>query len=397
MTLYAQHGYQRGTKIEAGLAEGWLNGVILSPRDETRESLSAYVSQLRKRRGRQPEIMIDPQFYASSIPNPRLGHLDEYPYFRPGLTRTKLASAAEVKRVAADTLGFQSSLPLDYLISPSVFVNDLNDQDSQVALSLAAESIAFHASMDSPPPLLVSIVIDEESLQDRSRLSDFLDIVSLYEVEGFYVVVRRRDPGYQAAFDSRSLAGLLHLVYSLAETNDFAVVCGFTDLVGLMVDAAGAKATATGWFNSLRQFSLSRFQQSTGGRPARSRYTSSKLLNSILITPELDTVYERGRLDDVLSNTKYDGVFRQTNPANASWPAENSYLHHWGVVSSLGTSILSKKSTLEKVAELERLINAALGTYAILASSGIVFEVATGPRELRTWQEALAVFRAEVE
>lgn len=397
MTLYAQHGYQKGAKIDTGLDQGWLDGVILSPRDESPQSMSAYINQLREREGRTPKLMLDPQFYASSIPNPRLGHLAEYRYFRLGLTRTRLASATEVKRVARDTLSYQSELPLDYMISPSVFVNDFSDQDSQVALSLAAESIEFHSSMDSPPPLLVSIIIDEDSLLDRGRLNDFLDAVSLYEAEGFYVVVRRRDSGYQAAFDSQSLAGLLHLVYSLGQVNEFRVVCGFTDLAGLVVNATGADSTATGWFNSLRQFSLSRFQRTTGGRPARSRYTSSKLLNSILITPELDTIYDRGRIDDVLSDMTYDGDFRQTNPANVNWPAETSCLHHWEVLSRLGNSILLKGSILERIAELDRLINAALGTYAILDSSGIPFGTATGPRELRTWQDAMAVFRAEVQ
>ena len=85
----------------------------------------------------------------------------------------------------------------------------------------------------------------------------------------------------------------------------------------------GAKTISCGWFSSLRQFSIAKFENKPegegGGRQARARYTSIPLLNSILVIPELQTIHDSGLVNKVLTNTSYDSVM-QTKPGDASWP-----------------------------------------------------------------------------
>ena len=68
MSLLAQHGWGKSNKIERGIETGTLSGVILSPRDESPPNLSAYVEALR-RNDPNLTVMVDPQFYATTVTN----------------------------------------------------------------------------------------------------------------------------------------------------------------------------------------------------------------------------------------------------------------------------------------------------------------------------------------
>jgi len=395
VSIYSQHGYGKGTKIEAGLRDGALRGVILSPRNESPEKLSAFATGLRAEFQDGVTLLFDPQFYATIVPDARDGSLADYPYYRPGLTRRQFISQADVHEYAADTLGFQSTLDLDRWISPAVLFDDFRDPWSQIALTMAQESISVHRQTQNAAPLLLSLVLDENALRSRDSLDEFLDIITSWDVAGFYLVVRRNDRSYPAAFDDSVLLNLVYLVYVLAEVNEFEVVCGYTDLVGLLLLAVGGKAIASGWFNTLRQFSLSPFQPATGGRAPRARYTSAPLMSSVLVVPELATAYYVGRTADMLSNTRYDQAMANGDPANALWPPETACLHHWDVLARLAEGVGGTNVGV-RLATLESEIRQAIARYALLQSSGVQFEAPTGPRDLTLWLRVVQAFRSEI-
>ena len=80
MSILAQCGYGRGGKIEQGLNDGVIHGVIMSPRDERKNRLEQAIHDWG---GSHPNalVMFDPQFYATSLNNPRDGHLSEFDYY----------------------------------------------------------------------------------------------------------------------------------------------------------------------------------------------------------------------------------------------------------------------------------------------------------------------------
>ena len=393
--IYAQHGYGKSDKIETGLREGSLAGVILSPRNESPEKMIDFVDHLRQEFLSEIDILFDPQFYVSTISDPNLGYLAEYPYHQARLTRGRFVSPTDVNRYAEQALAYQTDLSLDRLIAPTVMFDDFRDPWSQIALQLAQESTNVHATLDVPPPLLVSLAFDESALRSREAADEFLDIISLWDVAGFYLLVRQNDSSYPAQFDESVLANLMYFVYTLSEINDFEVVCGYSDLTALPLHAVGATAAGTGWFNSLRQFSLTRFLPAIGGQPARARYTSGPLLNSILVVPELQTIYEVGSIDGVLSSTTRDGTFATTSPADVPWPANVASLHHWEVISGLASQIAGQGSIPDKLGFLEDLVQGALGRYTVLDEAGVPFQAPSGPRNLHLTHRAIRSFRLD--
>lgn len=395
MAIYAQHGHGKSDKIEVALRQGTISGVILSPKDESPANVASYVDELRREFGTRVSVLFDPQFYAT-VNGSRLGALPEFPYFRPGLTRSNFIAPGDITRYVSDTLNYQLTLGLDRLISPAVLVSDLRDPWSQISLSMALEAIAFRGQQAGAPDLLLSLVLDENAFRVKEALEEILDIVTAWNVKGFYVVVRRNDTSYQAAFDPDVLGNILYLVHVLSNLNDFELVFGYSDLCGVLLQAVGAKVTCTGWHNSLRQFSMNRFLPSTGGRAPRPRYTSSSLMNSILVLPELQAIQRIGSLSQVISDTSYDDVMRSGNPTNAPWPANVSTLHHWEVLSRTCSEIISSGSIQGRLNALESRVRQAIALYTMLEQRGAVFEQATGKGELQTWVRAIRSFRTEV-
>jgi hypothetical protein len=395
MDIYAQHGYGKTDKIERGMNSGDLSGVILSPRDEDPDRLSDFVVSLRTSFEDNIKILFDPQFYATTIVPVSDGYLPGYRFYESGLTRAQFIAQRDIQSYVEKTLDYQVDLGLDRLISPSVLFYDFRDPWSQIALSLGQESIIFCEQIRRAPDLLISLVVDENALVNIEALNEFLDIISLWNVPGYYLLIRLKDLNYPALFEQNSITNLIYFVYVLAEINGFEVVCGYSDFVGLLLHAVGAKATAAGWSHTLRQFSLRRFIPSTGGRRALPRYTSAQLLNSILIVPELDAIYDVGLLDRVLSNTKYDDVMRSKNPANATWPSNTACLHHWQVLSGIAKEISSQGSVSQRLTFLEGIIQQGLATYRLLERAGVLFQATTGSRHLQVWLRAIQGFRQE--
>ncbi len=394
MTIYAQHGYGKSDKIEAGIRGKTLSGVVLSPRDETPARMESYVADLRGEFGADLQILLDPQFYATTVLPARDGKLPDYPYYRGGLTRGNFVSPSNIALYVRETLDYQRTLGVSRLVSPTVLFDDFNDPWSQIALGMASE--AQGALTPSDPGLLLSLVFDEGALRHRKPLDDFLDLITMWDVPGFYVVVRRADVGYPAHSDETVLTNLMYLLYALGEINSFEVVTGYSDFVGLLGQAVGATATCTGWYNSLRQFSLRRFQPVSGGRAARPRYSSGPLLNSVLILPEFSSAWRLGHTASVHSGTAHDAALGSGNPGTPPWPAAVSCLHHWEVMSRLASTVVTAGRTSRRLDALEAILNNAIASYASLEAAGVTFGTHTGSREAHAMSRAVAAFRREV-
>jgi hypothetical protein len=187
------------------------------------------------------------------------------------------------------------------------------------------------------------------------------------------------------------MAEWLLMIYSLGVRSRFQVVCGYTDFLAYPAAAAGATASATGWFNTLRQFDVKRFQPSTGGARPKERYSSAPLLNSIFFQ-ELVNAYDANAADRVFTRTDYDRVLRRQQPDAANWPADLSTLHHWATLSKLFES-LEGKNVRERLLTVDEAIAAANDIYRSLARRDVQFDPITGPAHLREWVQAIAMLR----
>jgi hypothetical protein len=365
--------------------------VILSPHDESRVDLITYIGELAHS-PRHPQVMIDPQLYVSLLPGANEGKLNEYPYYHSNLSFRDF-TPRNIQRFVREAIDLQRSVEVTHIISPTIIQESFSDRSSQVALSLAQESIDYWSGVPGDRrPLLISVIFSENSLLAHDQVAEFLDTISLYETAGFYLVVDRNNTLYSQGFDSARLAEFLGMIYSLSRAR-FEVFCGYCDFLGVLYTAIGAQGTATGWSQKLRRFNSSRFMPSRGGRPARDRYSSSPLLNSIFLT-ELDACQDAGRLRNVLSNTPYDGIFDGSSyPSGVSWSPQSAALHHWATLATI-LGLVSAGQVRDQVQTVSRLITQARTLYSDLGRRGVTFEPQNGPVHLGNWADALAIARA---
>ena len=388
MTILAQHGWGKSNKIERALSNNSINGVILSPRDETPSNLAGLLSEIEDTNP-DAERFVDPQFYVGTILSSRDGNLDKYPHYRRNLVPTSF-SPTETSTMVTATLDWQNALNVSATLSPTVIVDDLGSQWAQIALMLAQETIRQH---DGKRPLLISLVLSEETLRQRVPVEEWLDYITTLEVNGFYLLVKRSSGTYSQQYEPDVLASLLRICYSLAELNQYRIFAGYTDFSGLLLHAVGVEGTASGWSQGLRQFGLRRFLPVSGGRPARARYSSSPLLNSIYVN-DLDGIYNAGHLLDVFSDTQFDGGFNgNINPGNVPWPPNEAALHHWAVLANLVQSIVGP-TVSQRLDNAHALVAQARAVYAQM-SNLTTFSSETGPTHLDQWLEALNRFRSD--
>ena len=388
MTVLAQHGWGKSTKIERGLQAGTIQGVIMSPRDESPRKLVSFLTELQEANP-EAELLVDPQFHIGAIQGlAAVGHLSEYDHYRSRLNPSSFNPRTTTSFVQ-DVLEWQNELDVTAILSPTVMVNDLDGQWAQVASMLAQETIDQH---NGDKPLLISLVVEEDALRQRGQVDEWLDDLTGLEADGFYIVVRRRDESYRQNYDPVVLTSLLRVCYSLAEVNEYRVFAGYTDMASLLLHAVGVEGTGSGWSAGLRQFILRRFRGDRGGRQPRPRYSSGPLLNSIYIY-ELDAIYNGGLVEEVLSGSPLDRRFNDTrNPEDVDWSPEESALHHWYVLNDIVESLAG--DTLEaRLDSAGDSVALALATYAQIRPV-VGFSPGTGSQHLQDWQEALQNFRS---
>ncbi|HEX9750196.1 MAG TPA: hypothetical protein VGB22_02740 [candidate division Zixibacteria bacterium] len=397
MSILAQCGYGRGDKIEQGLDDGAIHGVIMSPRDERRERLE---QDIKSWRSRYPSalVMFDPQFYAANLNNPRNGHLSEYDYYNKnsGLRRTHF-SGTRIQGYVRECLDYQQETfgsNLAYLLSPTILFDAFRDSWSQIALNMAVESADCHANLDTPQPLLISLVISETAFQAMDPLEEFLDALTEIDAQGFYIIIRSNSASVQNAMESAPFGRFMYFCHVLTTINEYNVIVGYSDWHSFLLETAGVTHTATGWYQNLHQFSLTRFQPSSGGRRPRKRYSSAPLLSSPLINPELQDIYLARLLPRVLSGSARDTSLKNGPAAGeANWTDEISCLAHWHSLNDLSQRLSALPTQPERIQEAERLMQNALTLYAHLGSQGVSFDPSTGPDHIREWQYSLQEFR----
>ena len=398
MSILAQCGYGRGGKIEQGLNDGVIHGVIMSPRDERKNRLEQAIHDWG---GSHPNalVMFDPQFYATSLNNPRDGHLSEFDYYNnnSGLGRTHF-SGTRIQGYVRECLDYQHKTfgsNAAYLISPTILFDSFRDSWSQIALNMAVESADYHFSLDSPQPLLISLVISETAFQTMDAVEEFLDALTEIDTQGFYIIIRRNSASLQNAMESSPFGRFMYFCHVLTTINEYDLIVGYSDWHSFLLKAAGVTHMATGWYQNLRQFSLARFQPSPGGRRPLKRYSSAPLLSCPLINPELQDIYLANHLALVLSGSNYDAIL-QSDPAagEVNWTDEVSCIAHWYSLNALSQRLSALSTQSARIREAERLMQNALTLYAQLGSQNVYFDPTTGPDHIREWQDSLQEFRA---
>lgn len=396
MRLFIQQGYGKGTKIHEALSNG-ADGVILSPRDDTEENLKLFRRDLEEKYP-TAEVLLDPQFYYTTYMDGTTKNLTNYNYYPGHLTMPAFRSIRDIQKYAEDTINFQISMGSSYILSPTLLINSFSDRQTQICMNLAEESKNTMVTKGYTQPLLTSLVFSESALNETDRVNEFLNELSVLDTEGFYITLARNNKDYNQNFDSElALANFLYFIYSLTEINEFKVVVGYADIVGLLYLGVGAYGIGTGWHNSSRKFTVQqRILPTTGGRLPRERYNSISLLNSILVS-ELDSISSivpPAIYQDILSNTAEDRIILAgANPSDA-WSRALSHQQHWSAIKKASNDIFQASNNITiRMDNLESAIKNAISLYSLLERYAVQLEKTSSKTHLNTWLSAIHIFR----
>jgi len=365
MQLLAQHGFGNGGKIESGLDEGLLDGVIFGAKDISPERLSVRLEQLANDYP-QSVRLLDPQFYASLIasqPGARLGSLvgdNSHPYFE-ARRRRDLERDTQVDQDIMNTLGYQRGLPVSAFISPNIVIrrsfDSIEGTIAKTFLRSASDAISIEGD---GRPLYSTLAISAAALNDRIELQNFLQEITEMEnpPEGFYLLLEKIDSSIASSLTEPDILSRWMLINHTLKMNGFQVINGYTDALSPYLAAAGADAVATGWYNTQKSFSLRKFEPvpEFARRPVQ-RYTSVALLKSIRYT-ELNDL--RDSFPEVMNELSFDDRYdpdegsapdSTTSEALQNWEAINA-MNGLAVQGDVSTSLENCRNALDRAEEI---------------------------------------------
>jgi hypothetical protein len=286
MKLFAQHGYGEGEKVNNGLKDGLISGVIFGAKDINPDRLETRLNEIKKEfpdAGR----LFDSQYFVSLIgndPNIKLGKLDEYSFFK-ARRRSQLEANNLVAEEIRKVLEFQVDLPVTHIIAPNILISRSFDSvEAVISKSFIRQTRKIFDEFKVKQPVFTTLAISREALIDTAELESFLNDITLLDSppDGFYLLIAARDvEARYDIFNADVIAAWMLLNYSL-KINGFKVINGYSDILSPFLGAVGGDIGCTGWWSNLRFFSLDRFApEATGGRLPVQRYLSAKLLNRI--------------------------------------------------------------------------------------------------------------------
>ena len=393
VALLAQHGYGKGEKIHHGLENGDIGGIIFSPKAEDLKKIEMYIKKVKKIHG-AVKIFFDPQYYLCALQGDiSLGKLTSYAYCNMDISRSMLSDYRFLNKVCESIFDSQHSLDISGYLSPSVIFHDFEDKESQITLSLAklfGEKVEYINSQ-----LYVSLCINETAFNDIDKMNSFLDTISLFDVRGFYIIIDRNNQnGKINEINPKTLANIMQFVYNLSIINEYNVIIGYSDLLSIPLAAVSNADFASGWFNNSKRFSAGNYVKSTGGHRPKKRYTSSALMNSILLIPEFQTLSDLKLIDNVLTDSPYNQILLPKLD-DAKWSDEVSCLHNWHALNQLLEKIQYEKNIVDRLLYLESIINNAMDVYEIILKQTSLDYSSKGAH-LPMWKEAIKIFKESI-
>jgi len=394
MKLFSQHGALQGGKTIDGIAKGYVDGIIYSPRDIKASKLKDHVDEVA---GVNPvaDQFFDPQYYAGfnvSDSDARRGYLataEFADYFRIRRRRDLESGLDKIREDIRNCLKFQEGFSLTGLVSPNILITrSLDSIEGVISKNFIRQAGELHAKLLLKKPLYITLALSREALMDKHELVAFLtDITLLDKVPtGFYLLVAARQEEARTDIYSADVIGAWMLINYTLALNGYHVINGYSDILTPFLGAAGAAAGATGWWSNLRTFSLSRFLPATGGRLPIQRYLSKTLLNRIAYF-ELDKL--RRICPKVLNRLETDGLY---DAEEGSLPDRAKEVwQSWEATRSL-CGDLCKGDTKSDLDRCRRAISTAYRAYDEVGAAIDAIDPKSNSDHLPALEEGLKVF-----
>jgi len=400
MKIYAQHGFKASDKVWEGLRNHIIDGVIYGAKDISPSQLQRELVQVV---AEHPEStrLFDPHYYATLIASDlgaRLGNLvgdDGYPYFHAHMRRD-LEQTDEINKDIRACLEFQAGLDLTAFISPNIVIRRSFDSiEGVIAKNFIRNSFTQAKKINSQMPVYATLAVSEKALGDMDELSTFLqEITEMNDPPlGFYLLLEKPDttpPPYLV--EQNTLTRWMLVNYAL-KINGFEVINGYTDLLAPYIAATGADAVGTGWFGTLKSFSLQRFRPPISRiiKQPIPRYTSVNLLKSIRYT-EYDSL--RQVIPEVFDGEPDYDYYPQDR---APTPVEE-ILQNWEALRAMITRCAHDQADVSKaLRDCAAALDVATECYAEIDRLGIPLRDRSNSQHINVIREELDEFKKLAE
>lgn len=383
-----QDGHQTHMRVETAIAEGDAHGVIWSPADQTPMNLETVLVADHMEGAVQA---IDPQLYVAPLADANPKKLADHELFEVPM-RVRDFSARNLVPLVDRIIAFQAERPVTHFLSPTVSVASMVDRWAEVAANLADAALAAWQERGEQRPLLISVAVQQSLLADPENVVALLDELTSYECDGFYLLIELNpstDPAEAAVLFERAL----YIVYTLAQLNEYTVWIGYAGLSGFVYRAAGAEASAGGWWQKQNWWSPGHWTPAGGGRQPRPRIYLESLLGSLLIDAELRPVARQrtdaNLLTDLLTGTgTLADEFRNGRGFDGAYDRAEMTAQLFSVCGALDRRISGNfeadiRQVLDNIADAEVL-------YRRIRDVGVEVERDRAGNALTVWQTAIA-------
>ena len=278
--VWHQCGDRSQKLVEEQLQQGSGVGVVLSPRDLSRDNAIAYSESYRKAGA---EVLIDHQFYVPDFTNPRFG---SYP-----ISNFRQSVSALNKISDQDLISFQNELRADHavlnasaVIAPAVVYEAGRTDILQLNSRLfgAAKEVAAELQI----PIYATVVLGKSVTSSDQTMQSMLSQATALNSDGWYFGFEFEDeriPSTRETVRRCCVAGL-----TLACTGK-PVLHAYAGPMGLLSFGFGATGVGIGHSQNLWKFTRDRWAPASGqggGGDAPPRYFSKALWGTIVYPDE---------------------------------------------------------------------------------------------------------------
>ena len=393
MDILAQHGFGNGDRINRGLQEGLINGAIFGAKDINPTKLVETLIGIAEEHPHSTRLF-DPHFYASLIaskPGARLGSLvgeDSYPYFE-ARRRRDLEREQQILDDMRSVFQFQARLPLSAWIAPNIVIQRSFDSiEATIAKNFLRNAAKVRDEVDSRVEVYATLAVSSSALNDKIELQNFLQEITEIDhpPNGFYLLLEKPDSNIPATLTEPDILSRWMLINHTLKLNGFRVINGYADVLAPYLGAAGADAVAAGWYNTLKTFSLSKFEPAStfASRPVP-RYTSRMLLKSIRCT-ELHDLRDRF---PILNNLSGDDYYDRENGSTPTSIEEA--LQNWECLGAMRDLVVAG-DVAASLNLCSQALNEAEELFVSIGDYGLTMRDRSGAAHIEMIREEIAAF-----
>lgn len=365
--FYIQHGHGKAQRIWNVDARAAIAGVILSPSDESPETLAGTVADCNSR-SLQP--LLDPQSYVYGPEPVGIGSH----HYEHGLNFESLTWHASPKQVIHCVESVRSANEAvgitETWIAPTVYQHTFDNKWAALALQLARTASEEWGAGRT----IISVAVSAPALNSWSAVQDWLDVVTSIDALGFYVVVDRGASPYPpAGWNVEQLTNLLRLTYNLAALNGYSVIWGYADLEGLIGEAVGATGFASGWHHTLRQFKRGKWvpQVRRGGKQPIPRVYLPEMWASVTIESEAEALFSQGYKAGLLSRPSIRMLERR---GFSEWSLLDCQLQYLRALARTAEHVSNAATTVDRLELVSASLQSARGRHETAAQMGVALD-----------------------